>query len=134
MPGQVSLDLHAAGIIGEPYKGYNDVLQQWIASDVWTYVGPPFAASEQLRGADVGGGRPALARGEISGRVSFLRPAAQAELEQGGGVRVRGACRRAWQCCGKKKNLREATRGVTKYVGGAEEIRRRARIFQDQTN
>lgn len=53
MPGQVSLDLLAAGIIEEPYKGFNDVLQQWIASDNWTYTRDAFSVPDDIISADV---------------------------------------------------------------------------------
>ena len=38
MPGQVQLDLLQAGIITEPYREDNDVLQRWIPMDNWTYT------------------------------------------------------------------------------------------------
>jgi beta-mannosidase len=37
VPGQVHLDLLKAGIIKEPYHGYNQRDQQWIANDEWRY-------------------------------------------------------------------------------------------------
>jgi beta-galactosidase/beta-glucuronidase len=37
VPGDIVTDLQAAGIIGDPYYGYNDVLYRWIGLDNWTY-------------------------------------------------------------------------------------------------
>lgn len=37
VPGQVHLDLLAAGVIGDPYKGENDLELLWVGYDNWTY-------------------------------------------------------------------------------------------------
>ena len=37
VPGNAHSDLMAAGLIGDPNVGYNDVLTQWIASDDWRF-------------------------------------------------------------------------------------------------
>jgi aryl-phospho-beta-D-glucosidase BglC (GH1 family) len=38
VPGQVQYDLLQAGVITDPYREDNDVLQRWIAEDNWTYT------------------------------------------------------------------------------------------------
>lgn len=37
VPGVVHLDLLAAGVIDDPYHGFNDLSQRWIAMDNWTW-------------------------------------------------------------------------------------------------
>eukprot|EP01102_Stenamoeba_stenopodia_P020003 TRINITY_DN7671_c0_g1_i1.p1 TRINITY_DN7671_c0_g1~~TRINITY_DN7671_c0_g1_i1.p1 ORF type:complete len:692 (-),score=133.00 TRINITY_DN7671_c0_g1_i1:976-3051(-) len=37
VPGQIQIDLYNAGVIDDPYYGYNDVLYRWIVMDDWSF-------------------------------------------------------------------------------------------------
>ena len=38
VPGVIHTDLLAAGVISEPYFGFNELDQHWVALDNWTYT------------------------------------------------------------------------------------------------
>ena len=40
-PSQAHLDLHAAGIIGDPLYALNEFEQRWVAYSNWSYTSPP---------------------------------------------------------------------------------------------
>ena len=40
VPSQAHLDLHAAGIIEDPYYGVNEFNLRWVAESNWTYSAP----------------------------------------------------------------------------------------------
>ncbi|KAI1109677.1 glycoside hydrolase family 2 protein [Nemania sp. NC0429] len=41
LPSQAHLDLYAAGVIGDPLYGFNDVNQQWVQRSNWTWTSGP---------------------------------------------------------------------------------------------
>lgn len=40
-PSQAHLDLYAAGVIGDPLYGFNDVDQLWVERSNWTWTSKP---------------------------------------------------------------------------------------------
>jgi beta-mannosidase len=47
VPGVVHTDLIGCGLISEPYEGFNDILQRWVAKENWTYS-TSFSISAEL--------------------------------------------------------------------------------------
>lgn len=50
VPGVVHIDLLHAGIISEPYNGYNELLLRWVALDNWTFTRTFTATQQMLQG------------------------------------------------------------------------------------
>ncbi|XP_013184621.2 beta-mannosidase-like [Amyelois transitella] len=48
VPGGIYSDLQNAGMIGDIFSGFNDVLTRWVAYDTWTYTGRFYVNEAQM--------------------------------------------------------------------------------------